>query len=124
MRVALLLDDSDTARHLVASQLRAIGYSVVEAVDGEDGLAKLAGANPDVVLVDWNMPRMNGLEFVRAVRADASRGGLRLLMVTTEVELHRVQEALVAGANEYLMKPFTREMLADKLALLGLGGDA
>jgi two-component system chemotaxis response regulator CheY len=75
-----------------------------------------------VAFIDWNMPEMNGLELVSAIRQDATRDDMRLVMVTSETELERVQAALQAGANEYVMKPFTADILKEKLALLGLGG--
>jgi two-component system, chemotaxis family, chemotaxis protein CheY len=77
-------------------------------------------AAPDVALVDWNMPRLDGLELVRAVRAERAYDRTRLLMITTENELGRVSAALDAGADEYLMKPFTAEMLLEKLAIVGI----
>jgi two-component system chemotaxis response regulator CheY len=73
-----------------------------------------------LVLVDWNMPEMDGLAFVRAVRANPEHAGLRLMMITTQTEMVRVATALEAGADEYLMKPFTAEVLLDKLGILGI----
>ena len=97
----------------------------MEAGDGDQGLQRLReGALPDLAVVDWNMPVMNGIEFVSAVRRLPALDALRVLMVTSETEVERVAGALHAGANEYLMKPFTAEALAEKLALLGLAGDA
>ena len=73
-----------------------------------------------VILVDWNMPEMNGLEFVQALRADPRYNHVPLMMVTTETEIEQMYRALEAGANEYVMKPFTEEVIADKLRLLGV----
>jgi two-component system chemotaxis response regulator CheY len=78
------------------------------------------GEPVDLLLVDWNMPVMNGYELVCAVRANALLGNVRILMVTTETCMSQVEAALKAGANEYLMKPFTKEVLVEKLALLGI----
>lgn len=78
----------------------------------------------DLALVDWNMPRMNGLDFVAAVRANKKFDGLRVMMVTTEAEASQVARALEAGANEYVMKPFTSEVLRDKLTIMGFVGGA
>ena len=73
-----------------------------------------------VILVDWNMPEMNGLDFVKAIRADPKYSAVPLMMVTTETEIEQMYLALEAGANEYVMKPFTDEVIADKLRLLGV----
>jgi two-component system, chemotaxis family, chemotaxis protein CheY len=118
---ALVVDDSGTMRHIVASILGQLGYDVTQAADGVEALERLREmAAPDVALVDWNMPRLDGLELVRAVRAERAYDRTRLLMITTENELGRVSAALDAGADEYLMKPFTAEMLLEKLAIVGI----
>jgi two-component system chemotaxis response regulator CheY len=122
---ALVIDDSRTVRAIVGKILRDEGLEVVEAANGREGLERLR-ENPGVelVLVDWNMPEMNGLDFIRAVRADRAYDAVRIMMVTTETEQEQVVRALEAGANEYVMKPFTREILVAKLSLLdALGGD-
>jgi two-component system chemotaxis response regulator CheY len=117
---ALVVDDSNTIRKILTLYLENLGFNVTQAVNGRDGLDRLKGMEkPDLALVDWNMPEMDGLSFVRAVRADATYASLPLLMVTTNVELSRVAEALEAGANEYIMKPFTKDMIREKLELLG-----
>jgi two-component system chemotaxis response regulator CheY len=117
---ALVIDDSRVLRRLVGDMLRSFGFDVAEAVNGSEGLDALErGPTPDVVLVDWNMPVMNGLEFIQSVRADQRYQGLPLMMVTSETELGHMQEALAAGANEYVMKPFGKEIIAEKLQLLG-----
>jgi len=116
---ALVIDDSRAVRLLVGNILREQGYDVVEAGHGQDGLDQLR-AHPDIslVLVDWNMPVMDGLEFIQAVRKDATWDRLRIVMVTTETESEQVERAMNAGANEYVMKPFTPEVLMAKLTLL------
>jgi two-component system chemotaxis response regulator CheY len=118
---ALVIDDSRTVRAIIRKTLTEVGIEVVEAGDGREGLEQLRRA-PDVelVLVDWNMPVMNGLDFIRAVRADRSYDPVRIMMVTTETEQEQLVRALEAGANEYLMKPFTREILLAKLSLLNV----
>jgi two-component system chemotaxis response regulator CheY len=94
---------------------------VVEAGNGLEALERLAEmTDPDLVLVDWNMPEMNGVDFVRSVRAKRAYDNLPLVMVTTNTELVHVAEALEAGANEYVMKPFTLDIIREKLGLLGL----
>lgn len=118
---ALIVDDSRTIRMILRRTLGELGFQVEEAEDGKEALATLAkDADFDFVLIDWNMPNINGFELVQAIRADASLGEMRLLMVTTESEMSRVTEALGAGVNEYIMKPFTPEIVVEKLKLLGM----
>ncbi len=119
---ALVVDDSRAIRAILGKHLAALGFAVQEAGSGLEALtalSRLGGA--DVVLLDWNMPEMDGFEFLRRVRADAEFEDVPIVMVTTESEMAQVARALEAGANEYLMKPFTREALLEKLVLLGLG---
>jgi two-component system chemotaxis response regulator CheY len=119
---ALVVDDSKTTRMIIGRILREIGFDVVEASNGQEALTKLEeGGSADLALVDWNMPEMSGIEFVRAVRADPTHVEMKLMMVTTESEAEQVSEALEAGADEYAMKPFTKEVIQEKLALLGIG---
>jgi two-component system chemotaxis response regulator CheY len=117
---ALVVDDSNTIRIILTAYLKKLGFDVTVAINGREALDRLHGmAKADIVLVDWNMPEMDGLSFVRAVRADNEYAALPLMMVTTNVELCNVAEALDAGANEYMMKPFTMDILRAKLELLG-----
>jgi two-component system chemotaxis response regulator CheY len=119
---AIVIEDTATTRHIIAAMLRQLGFEVVEAANGLEGLAQLRSmAKPALAVVDWNMPELDGLGFLRAVRADHTYDDVRLLMITTETEMPQVKAALEAGADEYVMKPFTRDMVAEKLALLGLG---
>jgi two-component system chemotaxis response regulator CheY len=122
---ALVVDDSRVIRRILAGTLSEIGYQVAQAADGVEALAMLeqahaAGAPVALMLVDWNMPQMNGLEVVRRVRADARCADTMVIMVTTETEVGQMVVALQAGANEYVMKPFTKEVIEDKLRLLGV----
>jgi two-component system chemotaxis response regulator CheY len=108
-------------RAILRRALEQCGFEVLEAVNGRDAIERLALMRiPDLVLVDWNMPEMSGIEFVVAVRRDRNYDAMRIVMVTTETEPDQVQRALTAGANEYVMKPFTKEVLLDKLTILGL----
>ena len=117
---ALIVDDSKTSRSILKVYLTKWGFEVTEAVNGLDGLHRLKEmAQTDLVLVDWNMPEMDGISFVRAVRADPGYSALPLMMVTTNAEIEQVTKALDAGANEYIMKPFTGDMMREKLELLG-----
>jgi two-component system chemotaxis response regulator CheY len=117
----LVIDDSRIIRTILGRMMRELGFEVTEAGNGREALARLQqmGA-PELMLVDWNMPEMNGLEFIRAVRADARYDGTRVMMITTENDVSRVTLALEAGADEYVMKPFTHEVILAKLLLLGL----
>jgi len=121
MPKALVVDDSRAMRRILARNMQEAGFEVCEAANGHDALAQLRSSAGEIslILVDWNMPEMNGLEFVKQVRADPSFAGTRLMMVTTETEMERMVAALEAGADEYVMKPFTKEILFDKLRLLG-----
>jgi two-component system, chemotaxis family, chemotaxis protein CheY len=120
---ALVIDDSRTVRIILRQALAEAGLEVVEATNGREGLDRLrAHDDVELVLVDWNMPEMNGLEFVQAVRAQRQYDAVRIMMVTTETEQEQVVRALGAGANEYLMKPFTKEVLFAKLSLLDVSG--
>jgi two-component system chemotaxis response regulator CheY len=120
---AIIVDDSKVIRTVIGRILRELGFETIEAGNGREALAQLE-ANPrvDLALVDWNMPVMNGYELVCELRRNPSHHGMRILMVTTETDISNVQQALSAGASEYLMKPFTKEAIADKLAVLGLVG--
>ncbi len=101
--------------------LKALKFEVFNAGHGLEALEKLKETGPvDLALVDWNMPEMNGYEFVCEVRKDDKYKDMRLMMVTTETEMSQVIKALEAGANEYVMKPFTKEMIVEKLTIMGL----
>ena len=118
---ALVIDDSRAIRLILGRMLRELGMEVAEAANGRLGLDLLDdGLEPDVVLVDWNMPEMTGIEFVAAVRQPPYLSTARIVMVTTETELPQVLQALASGADEYVMKPFTKESIFEKLQLLGI----
>jgi two-component system chemotaxis response regulator CheY len=119
--LALVVDDSRAMRSILTRLLSGLGFDVAQAGDGAEALAVLdAGTRPDVVLVDWNMPVMDGLTFIKNVRAREDLRDISLMMVTTESEQGQIVRALAAGAHEYVIKPFTDEVIAEKLALLGL----
>jgi len=120
MRV-LVIDDSRAIRMILKKTLVGLGAEVVEAGHGAEAMEHLEGGQRfDLALVDWNMPEMNGFEFVKAARADDSYAAMKICMVTTETETTQVVKALEAGANEYIMKPFTKEALQEKLNILGV----
>ena len=119
---ALVIDDSRAVRRIIGNIMKELGYEVIEAGHGIEGLAQLeTHGMPDIVLVDWNMPEMNGLEFIKAVRAIPAYYDMVIMMVTTETEMEKMAQAFVAGVNEYVMKPFDKTILLEKLQLLGIG---
>jgi two-component system, chemotaxis family, chemotaxis protein CheY len=119
--LALVVDDSRAMRSILTRLMTGMGFDVTQAGDGAEALAVIdAGAIPDVVLVDWNMPVMDGLTFIKTVRARDDLRDITIMMVATESEQGQIVRALAAGAHEYILKPFTDEVIAEKLALLGL----
>ncbi len=118
---ALIVDDSRATRTIIKRMLTDVGFEVVEATDGVDALRRLKEiGQADVLLVDWNMPEMNGYDLVCAIRGDRRYDKVPLMMVTSETEMGQMAKALAAGANEYVMKPFTKEVITEKLTLLGV----
>jgi two-component system, chemotaxis family, chemotaxis protein CheY len=114
MKQALVIDDSRAMRMILKKHLLGLGFEVWEAGHGLQALEVLQTKGvPDICLVDWNMPEMNGLEFLKAVRANGAYAGLRIMMVTSETEIDRMLLALEAGADEYVMKPFTQETIQE-----------
>jgi two-component system chemotaxis response regulator CheY len=117
---ALVIDDSRAMRRILGGMLKDLGADVVEAPDGKWALDCVSdGLDPALIVVDWNMPNMTGIEFVQAVRQPPYSSTARIVMVTAETELARVAEALDCGADEYVMKPFTKAVIQEKLQLLG-----
>ncbi len=119
---ALVVDDSRSMRMILAHILGQLGYQVDQAGNGRQALEVLDRERNEIslVLVDWNMPEMNGLDFLRALRANPGYAQVTVVMVTTETQASQMIAALEAGANEYIMKPFTPEVISEKLRLLGL----
>jgi len=122
MSKALVVDDSRTIRIIIRRILLELGYEVCEASNGREALEVLEAEKPDVdlVLADWNMPVMNGLELLKELRQDSEFCGLKVLMVTTETKMEHMKSAMDAGADEYVMKPFTRDILLEKLEIVGI----
>ena len=119
---AMVIDDSRAMRMILKRIVTKLNFEAVEAGDGKEALDLLTAMTevPELALIDWNMPNMNGLEFVTHVRADPRLREMTLVMVTTESEQGQIVRALAAGAHEYVIKPFTSEAILDKLSLLGL----
>lgn len=118
----LIVDDSRAIRMILRRALSELGYTACEAGNGREALGVLEqeGARLSLMLVDWNMPEMSGLDLVKAVRSHHRYAGVPIVMVTTETEIDHISQALEAGANEYVMKPFTKEVLEDKLRSMNL----
>jgi two-component system chemotaxis response regulator CheY len=117
---ALIVDDSRAMRRILCGIANELGFKFTEAENGRLALDRLHETDDvDLVLVDWNMPVMDGLEFVQTARADDRYKNLKIVMVTSETEPTRMARALMAGVDEFVMKPFTKEILVDKLALIG-----
>jgi two-component system, chemotaxis family, chemotaxis protein CheY len=122
---ALVVDDSRAMRALLRKMVSELGFEVLEAEHGQAALECLDdSAEVAFALVDWNMPVMDGLQFVQSVREDRRWDRLPLVMVTSETNPRHVYEALKAGADEYAMKPVTRDVIREKLCMLGVPGVA
>jgi len=118
---ALVIDDSKAIRLILGQILKELGFEVCSASHGIEALERLKEVGKvDLALVDWNMPEMNGFDFVCAVRKEEKYNDMRMMMVTTETEMAQVIKALEAGANEYVMKPFTKDIIREKIILLGI----
>jgi two-component system, chemotaxis family, chemotaxis protein CheY len=119
-RTCLIVDDSRIIRKVARRIVEGLGFDVDEAADGAEALAYCATATPEVILLDWNMPVMDGLTFLRRLRAQPGGDQPKVLFCTIETEADRIKEALEAGADEYVMKPFDGEILESKLAEAGV----
>jgi len=120
MKTFLVVDDSRVIRNVARRILEALSFKVEEAADGQQALDACKRAMPDAVLLDWNMPVMDGIQFLRALRASPGGDTPIVLFCTTETELAKIQTAIEAGANEYIMKPFDSEIVESKLSQVGL----
>ena len=120
MKSCLVVDDSKVIRKVARRILEELSFNIEEAVDGQDALDACIRSMPDVVLLDWNMPVMNGLDFLKALRV--TEGGDKPVVVfcTTENDMSHIRAAIEAGADEYIMKPFDREIIEAKFTQVGL----
>ncbi|MBK6706069.1 MAG: response regulator [Sphingomonadales bacterium] len=118
MKTCLIVDDSKVIRKVARHILETLEFEVDEASDGNEALDQCSARQPDVILLDWNMPIMSGMEFLRAYRA-ANAAGAKVIFCTTENGIAHIQAAIEAGADEYVMKPFDRETLETKLQMVG-----
>ena len=120
MKSCLVVDDSRVIRTVARRILQEFEFTVSEAEDGRRALEACRAAMPDAILLDWNMPVMTGIEFLRALRETPGGDLPKVLFCTTETDLAHIEEALAAGADEYIMKPFDRDILESKLMQVGL----
>ena len=119
MKTCLVVDDSKVIRKVARHILEALGFQVEEAADGAEALDACRAASPDVVLLDWNMPVMSGMDFLRALRNSPAAGKPKVVFCTTENGMAHIRAAIEAGADEYVMKPFDRDTLQSKLQIVG-----
>jgi len=120
MKNVLIVDDSKVIRMVAKKIMTELGFNPVEAADGQEALDSCKESLPDAVLLDWNMPVMNGIDFLRALRALPGGDGPVVVFCTTENDIGHIQESMEAGANEYIMKPFDNEIIQSKFAQVGL----
>jgi two-component system, chemotaxis family, chemotaxis protein CheY len=120
MKQCLVVDDSRVIRTVARRILEQLGFQIVEAGDGKQALDACQKQMPEAILLDWNMPVMNGLEFLTELRKTKGGDAPVVVFCTTENDMSRIQAAIQAGANEYIMKPFDREILEAKFAQVGL----
>jgi two-component system chemotaxis response regulator CheY len=119
-RICLVVDDSRVVRKVARRILEANGFAVTEAVDGQQALDACRAALPDCILLDWNMPVMDGLTFLRALRSEFGPDNPPVLFCTTENDMDHIMAAMASGAQEYIMKPFDEDILTGKFATVGL----
>jgi two-component system chemotaxis response regulator CheY len=119
MKTCLVVDDSKVVRMVARKILEELGFDVVEAEDGQEALDKSMDSMPDVVLLDWNMPVMTGIEYLRALRVTEEGQRPIVIFCTPENDLSHIQEGIAAGANEYIMKPFDSDIIQSKFAQTG-----
>ncbi len=120
MKTCLIVDDSRVVRKVASRIVRDLGFSVTEAADGAEALRMCRQAMPDAVILDWNMPTMNGIDFLRALRREDDGKLPRVVFCSIENDAEHIREALNAGADEFVMKPFDADILESKFAQVGL----
>ena len=120
MKTCLVVDDSRVIRKVSRRILEDLGFEVAEAADGVEAMAWCTAVMPDLILLDWQMPVMDGLQFVKRLRGEPGGDRPRVVFCSVENEIDKIREALDAGADEYIMKPFDGSIIASKLEHLGL----
>ena len=117
-RKVMVVDDSQVMRQIIKNNLKQLGFeleNLLDAEDGEDALQKINQSEMDLVISDWNMPKMTGIDFLKAIRADEALKELPFLMVTSEADKGKIKEAVKAGVNQYIVKPFNTSQLEEKI---------
>lgn len=117
---ALVVDDSATIRKVIGNMMRKLGIDVCEAENGQAAIDVCESDMPDVIMLDWNMPVMNGLDFLIALRQIPGGDVPRVILCTTENDIGHITQAMNAGANEYIMKPFNEDIIREKLEIVGV----
>lgn len=120
MKRCLIIDDSSVIRKVARRIIEGFGFTITEAADGRQALDACVKEMPEAILLDWNMPVMTGIEFLKRLRKMSGGTEPKVVFCTTENDLAHIQEALSAGANEYIMKPFDSEIIQTKFAQVGL----
>ena len=120
MKTCLIVDDSRVVRKFSRRSMEALGFAVSEAVNGQEALACCEDGMPDLILLDWHMPVMSGIEFLKLLRGCGHADQPKVVFCTTENDVAHIREAIAAGADEYVMKPFDRETIHSKLQIVGL----
>lgn len=119
MKTCLIVDDSRMMRNVLRKSAEALGFAIREASNGQEAVVACAECMPDVILLDWNMPVMNGIEFLRLLRQGSHADQPKVVFCTTEHDVAHIRAAMDAGADEYVMKPFDHDTLRMKLQLVG-----
>ncbi len=117
---ALVVDDSSAMRVILQKTLMKLGFEVVTSANGIEALSMMPKLDLDLVLIDWNMPVMDGFELLQLIRQEPKYNSVKIIMVTTETNVNEMAHALSVGANEYIMKPFTADVVCAKLRMVGL----
>ena len=120
MKTCLVVDDSRVVRKVARKIVEDLKFACTEAEDGKLAVEACSKAMPDVILLDWNMPNMSGIEFLRVLRKMPGGDGPKVIFCTTENDIEKITEALTAGANEYIMKPFDSDIIQNKLQQIGV----
>lgn len=118
MKTCLVVDDSKVIRKVARHIFESLDFDVSEAVDGSEAIERCRIEEPDVILLDWNMPVMGGMDFLRALRSDGKAS--KVIFCTTENGVAQIEAAIEAGADEFVMKPFDRDMIQSKLQIVGV----
>jgi two-component system, chemotaxis family, chemotaxis protein CheY len=123
MKTCLIVDDSKIVRKVVRRIVEVLGFNILEAENGKEAVEQTRANTVDVIILDWNMPVMDGMECMKEIRADANISQPKIIFCTTENEFSKIQQAMMNGADEYVMKPFDEAIIAGKMRQLGIIDD-